>query len=202
MPGINDNPDSVSETPDFVVTNDVPAPSTTDTPARRLPRLGNRTLRDSPTDEPKARAKDTPPKGPRRTRTKDSSGPAAKSTVDAPEYVPGRIADALKGTYAQIGMFWGMFDPQCAQVLIQNAETMANSMEKWAKDSPAVRGVLEKVITTSAIGEVVAAHAPIVMAIAMHHVPAVRNKFSPPAAGNPGPATNGHAGPAAPGMAA
>lgn len=165
-------------------------------PEQSKPRV--RSLPGSRARKPQAAAGDTPPRSRRNRKAEKNgdSGPAKESSFDAPEYVPGRISDALKGTYTQVAMMWGMFDPPCAQVLMQNAETMANSMEKWAKESPAIRGVLDKVITTSVVGEVIAAHAPIVMAIGMHHVPALRSKLGQPAgetagSGMPGPAGNG-----------
>lgn len=187
-----DNPTDTTEPQgsDYQVSQETQSPEFSKGKPRVLP--GSR-ARDTG-----AKPRDTAPRA-RRTRkaTEDkTAGPAKEKSIDAPEYVPGRIGEALAGTYAQIGMMWGMFDPQCAQVLISNSKSMADSMEKWAKESPAVRGVLEKLITTSVIGEVIAAHAPIVMAIGMHHVPALRNKMGqgagvPGNSGMPGTPDNG-----------
>jgi hypothetical protein len=120
-------------------------------------------------------AKDTPPRS-TRARKKASSTGGAKPKVEVPEYQPGKIAEGLSTVYGGIGMMVGMFDPHCGGVIVSNAQAMANSMEKLAKESPAARAFLEKLITTSAIGEVVAAHLPVVAMIASHHIPAFRNR--------------------------
>jgi|SRR3954462_4416958 len=123
--------------------------------------------------------KDTPPRRrtPRVSRTAGTSTPKEARVVDA--LPDGTIAAGMAEMYGQIGMFWGMFDPQCAAALTANAVEMGKSLEAVAKESPAVRDFLQKMVTTSAWGKVIAAHLPVAMAIAMHHVPAIQKRFNP-----------------------
>lgn len=134
--------------------------------------------------------RDTAPKG-RRTRGRESTsdGPAP----EAPPYEPGRIAGALKETYGKIGMMVGMFDPFIGETCIRNAEQMANSMERLAKESPRTRAFLDKIITSSAVGEAIAAHSPLAMAVGMRFIPALRNRANQMAAQQGGFGMNGQA---------
>lgn len=88
----------------------------------------------------------------------------------------GGLKPALSQMYAGIGMAVMPFDPSCARVIIENADKCAESLDELAKTNPAVRRMLISLVTTSAWGSVIMAHAPIVMAIMMHHVPALRDR--------------------------
>jgi hypothetical protein len=68
------------------------------------------------------------------------------------------------------------FDPSCGRIVIENAEKCAEALDELAKTNTAVRNFLIGLCTTSAWGAVLMAHAPIVMAIAMHHVPALKKQ--------------------------
>ena len=68
------------------------------------------------------------------------------------------------------------FDPSCGRIIIENSEKCADALDDLAKTNSAVRYFLITLFTTSAWGAVVMAHAPIVMAIAMHHVPALKKQ--------------------------
>lgn len=114
----------------------------------RAPKSGKRT--------PKAKAKKTP-------------GPA-------PAMPRGGLKGPLVNVYTGIGMSVMPFDPGCGRIIIENAEACATALDDLAKTNPAVRRVLLSLVTTSAWGAVIMAHAPIVMAIAMHHVPALRER--------------------------
>jgi hypothetical protein len=92
---------------------------------------------------------------------------------------PGKLEKNLQDTYATIGTMVGMFDPYCGRSVVDNSEAMAQSMAEWAAEDPKVRKALEKMLTVGAFGKVIAAHMPVVMAISMHHVPAVRARFVP-----------------------
>lgn len=134
--------------------------------------------------------KDSPPKSTRsRRRESTSDGPA----VEPPPYEPGRIAGALKETYGKIGVMVGMFDPFIGETCVRNAEQMANSMERLAKESPRTRAFLDKIITSSAVGEAIAAHSPLAMAIGMRFIPALRNRANQMAAQQAGSGMNGQA---------
>lgn len=95
-----------------------------------------------------------------------------------PPYRKGAIAAGFTKIYGSAGMALFMVDQQCGKAVIENAETMAQSLETLAKDNPAVRRVLSKMLTTSAWSEVIIAHAPLVIAIASHHVPVVKELTS------------------------
>lgn len=98
---------------------------------------------------------------------------AAKPTPPMPR---GGLKNALENMYTGMGMAMMPFDPHCGSVIIENAASCAESMDELAKTNPAVRRVLLRMVSTTAIGMVVAAHAPIIMAISMHHIPALRER--------------------------
>ena len=127
------------------------------TPGPEVPRLGDVEL-DFPFDEmPKASAK---------AETVDKPKPAPKKpTGRAPV-----LRTALQRFYENIGGLTLLFDPVCGQVIIDNAPRTAEAMDELAKQDPNVRRILLKLVETSALGTVVAAHAPIALAIYSHHV--------------------------------
>lgn len=130
--------------------------------------------------------RDTPPKS-RKRSTGSTAGTTKNNSTEAP-YQAGVIQAGLEGMYGQIGMFVGMFDPDIGSAVLQNAQAMAASMENLAKESPATRAFLNKLVATSAIGQVIAAHTPVAMVIAVKYIPAIRNRVNPPA---PAPGDNG-----------
>jgi hypothetical protein len=95
----------------------------------------------------------------------------------------GSITAGISQLYGQVGMFVGMFDKECGSAIVTNAQAMGASLEAAAKESPAMQEFLNKMITTSVWGQVIAAHLPVVMAISMHHVPAIRDRVNPKAPG-------------------
>jgi len=123
-------------------------------------------------------AKDTPPRS-TRARKKTSSTGGAKPKVEAPEFTEGLIGEGMKRLYGGISMYVGLFDPHCATLIMANAQAMGDSMERLAKESPETRAFLDKLLKGSAIAEVIGAHAPVAIGIAMHHIPALRNRFTP-----------------------
>lgn len=107
---------------------------------------------------------------------KNARAPREKKARPAPAMPRGGLKPALTQMYAGIGLAVIPFDPSCGRIIIENAETCASSLDELAKTNPAVRRVLLSLVTTSAWGAVMMAHAPILMAVAMHHVPALRDK--------------------------
>lgn len=87
---------------------------------------------------------------------------------------PGALARSLADMYGAIGFGVSMFDQSCGQVIIIEAESMANSMEKLAMENESVRRVLERLLSVNAIGQVIAAHMPVIMGIARHHAPGLK----------------------------
>lgn len=88
----------------------------------------------------------------------------------------GGLKGPLTQLYTGVGMSLMPFDPACGRIVIENAEKCAEALDELAKTNTAVRNFLVSLCTTSAWGAVLMAHAPIVMAIAMHHVPALKNR--------------------------
>lgn len=107
----------------------------------------------------------TKPKGEKKAR---------KEPKAVPPMPRGGLKGALENMYVGMGLALMPFDAHCASVIMENAEACAKSMDELAKTNPAVRRVLLRLVATTAIGTVIAAHAPILMALAMHHIPALR----------------------------
>lgn len=107
----------------------------------------------------------------RKTREKKAKTP--KPTPPKPR--TGQLKKPLMEMYGSIGMAVSMFDPQCGFAVMQNAEKCAEAMEGLARENEAVRRVVMNMIQTSVWGQVIAAHSPIIFAIAAHHVPKIAN---------------------------
>lgn len=101
-----------------------------------------------------------------------------------------KFAKRIEDLYGGIGFCVGMFDPYCANAILANAKTMAESMEQLALENPEIKKWLERLMMTSAWSGVLVAHMPIIMAIASHHVPVFRDRMMQMAM-NSEAATNG-----------
>ncbi len=122
------------------------------------PKRGRRGIFNPPGDK-----RDAPPK---RERT-------ARKPVTIPKR-KGQFVAPLTQMYGTVGILLMPVDPVCAQAIVANAEACAKALDNLAYQNDAVRRVLYSLVQTSAIGVVIAAHAPILFAIAVHHVPAVQ----------------------------
>lgn len=100
----------------------------------------------------------------------------AKVKKPDPPTPRGGLRKPLEDLYTGLGMMMIPFDPSCGKVIIEAAPRCAETLDDLAKTNPAVRRILISLVTTSALGAVIMAHAPILMAIAMHHIPALREK--------------------------
>jgi hypothetical protein len=107
---------------------------------------------------------------PRTERTRSSS---TRSSTPRPR--KGAFVAPLTEIYALTGTMMMPFDQSCGTAVMMNAEACAKSLDNLAYQNDAVRRVLTALVQTSTWGAVIAAHAPIIMAVAMHHVPAVRD---------------------------
>lgn len=103
---------------------------------------------------------------PKRTKTKKPPPPKPR---------PGTLVKPLTDFYTSIGMLMVPFDPFCGGAVVKSAPKCAEAMENLARENPAVRRAILSVIETSVWGQVIVAHSPIIMAVAAHHVPKVRN---------------------------
>lgn len=85
---------------------------------------------------------------------------------------PGRTTDlakSLEKMYATIAIGLAPFDMICAQEVAANAPTCARAWDELAKQNDAVRRILEGLVKTGAWGGVLAAHAPLMVAVVLHH---------------------------------
>lgn len=81
----------------------------------------------------------------------------------------GAFTEHLMGMYGMAGVAVYMRDEHCGQVILDNAEKCAEALDELAYQNESVRRVLDALVATSAFGQVVMAHAPIIMAMASHH---------------------------------
>jgi hypothetical protein len=86
------------------------------------------------------------------------------------------IAGALTNMYTGLGMTVAMVDKQCGMAIVQSAADCAESWEDLARTNPKVRRALLMLLETSDITKIVIAHAPIMAAVAMHHMPLVHEQ--------------------------
>ena len=129
-------------------------------------------------------AEDAPPvfEAPRKPKwwerkPKNARGPRpAKARKPVPPTPRGGLRQPLEDMYTGLGLMMMPFDPHCGKIIIEAAPRCAETLDDLAKTNPAVRRILISIVTTSALGAVIMAHAPILMAIAMHHIPALREK--------------------------
>lgn len=91
----------------------------------------------------------------------------AKRAKPAPTYRKGALVEPLARTYATFAVGLSPFAPQTSVVLMKQAETCAESWDKWAATSPMVRRLLYPLLNISGGAEVLAAHLPIVAAVAI-----------------------------------
>lgn len=86
----------------------------------------------------------------------------------------GQFVQPLTNMYTSVGIMLMPFDSVCANAVIQSAEDCAKALDDLAYQNDAVRRVIYGLVQTSTVGVVIAAHAPIIMAIMIHHVPSVQ----------------------------
>ncbi len=111
----------------------------------------------------------------RNTQPKASKPP--KPNLPKPR--PGALVKPLTELYTTIGTMMAPFDQPCGMSIVSNAEPCAIAMDKLARDNPAVHRALAALLETSIWGAVIAAHAPILITVAMHHNPSIRQAMKP-----------------------
>jgi len=101
-----------------------------------------------------------------------------KKEKEPPKKLPprrkGAMVRQLEDLYTTVGLFVMAFDQPCGTAIVNSAAKCAEALDNLAYENDAVRRILYRILETSAWGTVLAAHSPIIMAIAIHHVPAVR----------------------------
>lgn len=115
---------------------------------------------------PGDRSDDTPPKATPKPRKKP-----------APRAKRGAFTDNLTQIYVGLGITLMPVDPVCANAIIQSAPECARTLDELAYQNEAVRRALHALTQTSAVGAVFFAHMPILMAVVLHHVPAVQRRM-------------------------
>lgn len=108
-------------------------------------------------------------KEPKQERT-----PPPRSRPRAPAKKRGALVQPLTQLYTSVGALMIPFDPTCGSAIIANAENCARTLDDLAYQNDAVRRALTALVQTSVWGGVIAAHTPILLAIAIHHVPSVQ----------------------------
>lgn len=104
------------------------------------------------------------PNRPAESRAKrEADKKPAKSKTDS------ELKKALMDLYAAGGMMLLPFDQPCGTAVMNSAESCADSLVKLAQENDSVRRALTGLTQTSAWGGVIAAHLPIMMAVAGHH---------------------------------
>lgn len=138
---------------------------------------------DAPATEPagggdtgdSARSADKPPKPEGRKRTSRAGGGSSPGGGRSTSRASAQISypqlekrlEELFGAGALPFLMSG--DAHCAQIVANGAAPLAHAWTNLAKESPAVRKVLNNLTQTSAWGEVIIATASVVIPIAAHH---------------------------------
>lgn len=112
---------------------------------------------------------------PRERKRRDKPVKSAETVPNMPR--KGQLARQITQLYVSLGTFLMPFDQACAGAVINAAPKCGEAMENLARENPAVRKAILAMVETSVWGQVIIAHAPIMLAIAIHHVPAVRNNL-------------------------
>lgn len=102
-----------------------------------------------------------------------------------PKPRPGQLVKPFTDLYVTVGTMMLPFDQVCGMAVVSSAPKCAEALEQLARENPAVRRALMAMVETSVWGAVLAAHAPILLAVAMHHVPAIRESIPTPHAAAP-----------------
>lgn len=120
---------------------------------------------------------------PRTQRTRKRRGKPLNDTPGAPKAIPpkprpGALARPLTEMYVALGMSVMVFDQPCGTAIVNSGPRCADALENLARENPAVRRALLALVETSVWGQVIVAHAPIMAAIAVHHIPGAGEKVA------------------------
>lgn len=105
--------------------------------------------------------------------------PRAEEVTDEPlHYRPGILVKPLAELYGSVGTLVLPFNQPVGTAFIQNAQACAEALDNAARQDPRIRRVLMSLIATSIWGQLIAAHMPILMALAVTMVPQVRDSVA------------------------
>lgn len=147
--------------------NDPPDPVPAGTPSLEDLKAGART---APPREDVAPAQ--APRGGFGARLKTVTAPKTPEAV--PPFRAGPIAKGVNRLYRRAGKIFRMWDPEIGDAIVactrkdpddEDETTVGEAWEELARTNPRVRAFLTKMITAGAFSTLLAAHAPILMAI-------------------------------------
>jgi hypothetical protein len=138
-----------------------------------------------PADPPEEVASAPRPRANARTRTPPKPPPAqrrrtpleAVSDEIPQQYHPGVLVKPLRELYTVAGTLVLPFNKPVGTAFIQNAEQCAIALDNAAKTDRAIRRVLMMLVAGSVWGQIIAAHMPILMALAVTAVPSMRDSL-------------------------
>jgi hypothetical protein len=107
---------------------------------------------------------------PRRGRRQKA--PKPEKPVKEKARVPnrkGQFVQPLTQMYSGIGAMVFQFDKPCGTAVLASAEQCAKSLDDLAYQNESVRRALATLTQGSALGAVIVAHGPIIMAVMAHH---------------------------------
>lgn len=106
----------------------------------------------------------------------DETGQGSADHIIA--YRPGILVKPLSELYTSVGTLVLPFNQPVGTAFIQNAQACAEALDSAARQDPRIRKMLLALVATSVWGQLVAAHMPILMAMAVTMVPSVRDSVA------------------------
>jgi len=88
-----------------------------------------------------------------------------------------KIKKEVQSLYTAAALAVFPFDQFIGSQIAENAENCAVAWDELARQNPQVKKMLESLIQTSAYGTIIAAHMPIIVAIATKYVPQLRHVY-------------------------
>lgn len=104
-------------------------------------------------------------------RVRAAAKKAATETETKPKAKKGAFVEPLEQIYTGFGITLMPFDQQCATTVVENAHRCAEAWDDLADKNDTIRKALTAFVETSAWGQLIFAHAPILLAVASHHMP-------------------------------
>lgn len=156
-----------------------------ETGERRPKKTAGRPRKSPSVDELRAQAAEQPPEPPeedkapgrhRRRDRKTSTTQVAEGDDNTPKYVPGVITRGVNKLYRRAGKIIVVMDPDVGKAIIAATrntdedggdDSVGAAWEELARANPRIRRWLMNAIAGGAWGQVLAAHAPIALAVIM-----------------------------------
>lgn len=90
----------------------------------------------------------------------------------------GQFVEPVTRAYVMIGGVIAIRDPHCGRVIVMQAEAAAVALDDLAYTDEFTRRILWSLTQTGKYGAVIGAHLPILIAVLIHHVPAISDAIS------------------------